>query len=309
MKYKWLPTIGKFDITNNNIKFYGAPSPYKNVQTGKEEIGNTFGQIISDQYFGAGKISCSFEFSKVDIKSSCEIIFYFDPLTGNYLSAGISGVVGMFSIKSFFNEKFEFYKQAGDRENIKEKKNYTIDLILKGSQVKLLVDNVEVLSYLIPFPLKQSQVGIFCFNQSDIYIKDFTINAEKPKAFMIMQFTEQYKELYEEVIKEVCSKHFDLNVIKADEIYGPGIILADIIRSISESKVIIAEISPINTNVFYEVGYAHALNKPTILIAEKGTKLPFDVSPFRVLFYQNTIAGKKKVQEGLLKHLDSILNQ
>lgn len=309
MKYKWIPILGKFDVNNRNIKFYGAPAPFINAKTNQEEIGNSVGQIICDQHFGAGKISCAFEFTEIDTRSSCEIIFYYDPTSGDYLSAGVSSIGAEFSIKSYINGKLEFCKQSGDKSNIRAKKTYNLELIFKGSQVRLYVDRIEVLSYLVPFPLKQTQVGIFCFNQSDIIISDFNVTAEKPKAFMIMQFSEQYNELYEGVIKDVCGKDFDLDVIKADEIYGPGVILADIIKHISESKVIIAEISPVNSNVFYEVGYAHALNKPTILIAEKGTQLPFDVSPFRVLFYQNTIAGKQTVQEGLRKHLDSILNQ
>ena len=74
------------------------------------------------------------------------------------------------------------------------------------------------------------------------------------------------------------------------------------------SRLIIAEISQSNPNVFYEVGYAHALNKPTILIAEKTTKLPFDVSPFRTLFYENTIAGKQKIEDGLKKHIEASLS-
>jgi len=54
------------------------------------------------------------------------------------------------------------------------------------------------------------------------------------------------------------------------------------------------------------LGYAYALNKPTILIAEKGTKLPFDLYPFRTLFYENSIAGKKKLEDGLRNHLKAI---
>ena len=122
MKYKWIPILGKFDITRESIKFFGAPSPYKNIQTGKDEVGDALGQIMCDQYFSEGKISVSFEFSKVDQRSSCEIIFYYNPITGDYLSAGISGTVGMFCIKSFINQKLGFYKQAGDQANIKAKK-------------------------------------------------------------------------------------------------------------------------------------------------------------------------------------------
>jgi nucleoside 2-deoxyribosyltransferase len=96
---------------------------------------------------------------------------------------------------------------------------------------------------------------------------------------------------------------------RADEVYGPGVIIADIVKQIVESKLIIAEITPANPNVYYEIGYAHALGKPTILIAEKATELPFDVSPFRVLFYENTIAGKKRIEDGLRRHLESILGR
>ena len=96
---------------------------------------------------------------------------------------------------------------------------------------------------------------------------------------------------------------------RGDESYGPGIILADIEQSIRESHVIVADITPRNANVYYEVGYAHALDKPTVLVAEKETELPFDVSPFRVLFYDNTIGGKSRVEEGLKKHLQAIAEE
>ena len=86
-------------------------------------------------------------------------------------------------------------------------------------------------------------------------------------------------------------------------------IVADIARQIVEADVVIADITPANPNVYYEVGYAHALSKPTILIAEKPTELPFDVSPFRTLFYENTIGGKAIVEAGLRKHLEAIRTQ
>jgi len=121
-----------------------------------------------------------------------------------------------------------------------------------------------------------------------------------------MQFSAPYNDVYSEVIKNVCDEE-GMEVLRIDEETGPGLIIADIVKAIIDAKVIIAEISPNNANVFYEVGYAHALKKPTILIAEKGTKLPFDVSPFRTLFYENTIAGKNKLEKGLKKHIYSSL--
>lgn len=69
----------------------------------------------------------------------------------------------------------------------------------------------------------------------------------------------------------------------------------------------IAEITSPNQNVFYELGYAHALNKPTILLARRGKELPFDIRSYRVIFYEDTIGGKPVVEENLRKHLKAIL--
>ena len=71
--------------------------------------------------------------------------------------------------------------------------------------------------------------------------------------------------------------------------------------------MIIADITTKNANVFFELGYAFARNKPVILLAKKtDVPLPFDVSSFRVLFYEDSIGGKPKVEEGLRNHLRAI---
>jgi nucleoside 2-deoxyribosyltransferase len=91
-----------------------------------------------------------------------------------------------------------------------------------------------------------------------------------------------------------------------DEMAGPGVILQDMQREIEQAGVVIAEITPPNPNVFYEVGYAHALGKPTILLAQRGIQLPFDIRSFRVVFYTDTIGGKAEVGRSLAKHLLAI---
>ena len=67
-----------------------------------------------------------------------------------------------------------------------------------------------------------------------------------------------------------------------------------------------SRITPANLNVLYELGYAHALKTPTILLAQRGGTLPFDISSFRVVFYDDTIAGKARIEQDLAKHLDAI---
>ena len=123
-----------------------------------------------------------------------------------------------------------------------------------------------------------------------------------------MQFSPQYDQLFEDVIKPVCG---DLGVeaYRASDIYRPGVIVQDIIQGLAESWVVIADITPANPNVFYELGYSHALNKPTVLLANRDEtdRLPFDLSGFRVIFYDNTIRGKTNVELDLRQHLSYIL--
>lgn len=136
-------------------------------------------------------------------------------------------------------------------------------------------------------------------------VGEYVFVAGRPRAFVVMQFAEPYDTFYKEVIQsQADAAGFD--VIRIDEKAGPGVIFQDIQREIEQAEVIIAEITPANPNVFYEVGYAHALHKPTILLVQRGAQLPFDIRSFRVVFYNDSIGGKVEVERDLRKHLDAI---
>ena len=301
MTSNWTSILGEYTLKKDELTFKGKIQEYDEGQKGA-----AIANLICDQYFGGGKITADILFKKINYPTACEIIIYFDPKTKNFVSVGLGGASSMYSIRSFAGN-WTNHSLTGEYSNLKPNKVYKLEVEFKGSTVTLKVDGITVLVTTLPFNLPISQTGLWCQSEHDITIKNFTVKKETPKAFVVMQFSSPYNELYEDVIKKVC-KDFDLNVIRADETYGPGIILADIIKQINESRLIIAEISQSNPNVFYEVGYSHALNKPTILIAEKTTKLPFDVSPFRTLFYENTIAGKQKIEDGLRKHISAALS-
>ena len=121
-----------------------------------------------------------------------------------------------------------------------------------------------------------------------------------------MKFDEPFDDLYREVIRPVC-ENSGFQVERADDVFRPGIVLQDIINSLLDSDLVIAEVTPPNPNVFYELGYAHALDKPTVLLARRGGELPFDISGYRVIFYDDSIGGKPQVESALDKHLANIM--
>ena len=75
--------------------------------------------------------------------------------------------------------------------------------------------------------------------------------------------------------------------IRADEILGTQPVIDKIIDKLKSSAVAFAEITEDNANVFLELGFALALNIPTVIVCDKGTRprLPFDVAHRTVIFY------------------------
>jgi hypothetical protein len=93
-----------------------------------------------------------------------------------------------------------------------------------------------------------------------------------------------------------------------DEIFGPGKIIDQIYRGISDAKVLVAELTTKNPNVFYELGLAHALKKPVVLVSATAEDNPFDIRHIRVIFYDTSdpFWGTKlidKVAENILSAL------
>lgn len=297
--YRWKSLLGHFEQRDDLITFKGEPITYQDIP------GPSIGNYICDQHFSGGTIRGRVRFETIGDASACEFILSYQPSIPGFVTAGVGGG-GMFSVRSFVG-KWNYHANVGDRANIEAGIDYELQVHVLGSRITVTVDGVDVIMTNLPFVLPQGQVGIWCSDVRPIYISNYSVESERPMAFVVMQFTKPYNELYSEVIRPICEE-FGITSVRADEAYGPGLIVADIARQIAEAKVIVAEITPSNPNVYYELGYAHALNKPTILIAEKGTALPFDVSPFRILFYENSIEGKRQIEEGLKKHLKAILS-
>ena len=301
---KWAPIMGRYDERKSTIIFKGGVVP-RTPETDQE--GSEVGLFICNKNFSEGTISVEVKIDQVTDNTAAEIVLYYDPENKWNLNVGLTAY-NQFSIRNYSNVRWTTHSTAGAADALIPKKKYHLGARLSGSTVAFYCDEVEVTRATLPFSLPQSQVGLFAVNKTDIEFSNFNVQPIEPKAFVVMQFSSPYDEVYSEVIKTVCQNE-NIDVNRIDEQSGPGMIIQDINNAFRDAKVVIADVSPNNANVFYEVGFAHALNKPTILLAEKGTKLPFDVSPFRVLFYENSIAGKRVFEDGLKNHLRAVLQQ
>jgi len=88
--------------------------------------------------------------------------------------------------------------------------------------------------------------------------------------------------LLEDIITPVFEEHFkDFEVTRADKISNPGQITTQVITSLLDAELVIADLTTLNPNAFYEIGIRHTIQKPIIHMHLEGQRIPFDIAPFR----------------------------
>jgi hypothetical protein len=134
--------------------------------------------------------------------------------------------------------------------------------------------------------------------------------AETDTCFMMMPFGAPLGGYYESVYRPAIEKA-GLRPVRADaEIFGAGKIMDQIWSGIRGAKVLVAELTTRNPNVFYELGLAHALEKPVVLVSSNEEDVPFDLHHIRVIYYDvnDPFWGQKlitKVAENILSAIEN----
>ncbi|MCX6649269.1 MAG: hypothetical protein NTV61_07770 [Candidatus Bathyarchaeota archaeon] len=114
----------------------------------------------------------------------------------------------------------------------------------------------------------------------------------KKKCFIIMPFSEttpKHTEVYweshfENFLKPIIQETGDIEVFKSDAIRGD--ILKKIILDLSNSDIVVADLTDSNPNVYWELGIRHSLKNGTITIKDIDyKKRVFDVSTIGTINY------------------------
>jgi hypothetical protein len=126
-------------------------------------------------------------------------------------------------------------------------------------------------------------------------------------AFVISPFGEPFDTYFAHILKPALEDS-GLYAVRGDSLYRPTTIVDDIWQGIRDAKLLIAELTGRNPNVFYELGLAHAISKPVILLSESIEDVPFDLRSIRVLLYdKNHPDWGNKLRAGLMKAIDEVL--
>ena len=125
------------------------------------------------------------------------------------------------------------------------------------------------------------------------------LKIERDLVFVLTPFHPTYKKQFE-VISLACSS-LGLRAMRGDEEFVSGDVFPHILGLIARARIVVANIDGRNPNVFYELGIAPALGKPSILIAPTPEDVPFDIRTKRLVLFQSLDELREKLKDELAR--------
>lgn len=121
---------------------------------------------------------------------------------------------------------------------------------------------------------------------------------------VMMPFGAGFQPVYDAIKTGV--ENAGMRCLRADDIWERDHIMDDVLSLIWRARVVVADLSGKNPNVFYETGIAHTLGRDVILVTQALDDVPFDLRPIRTLQYLNNGEGLQVLAGGLGRRLRTL---
>lgn len=131
----------------------------------------------------------------------------------------------------------------------------------------------------------------------------------KSDIFMLMPFSDNTLDLVYRDHICTLAESMGLSIKRADDFFDRQSIVGDIWSAINAARVIIADCTGKNPNVFYELGISHTLGKNTIIITHKPDDVPSDLKQLRYIEYVPSSEGLRTFKIKLEQAIRNLLEE
>jgi hypothetical protein len=117
-------------------------------------------------------------------------------------------------------------------------------------------------------------------------------------------------DVMENIIEPAVSK-WNLKAVRSDRDPKPGQITSSIIASLLQARLVVADLTGRNANVYYELAVAHAFGRPVAILVDHVEELSFDAGHERVVEIRDsgTVSARQanRARDELIKVLEVVM--
>lgn len=138
------------------------------------------------------------------------------------------------------------------------------------------------------------------------FLRQFGIDPQRAEVeakliFMLTPFNQRESGTFRAVQR--VAQRFGFRCVRGDEEFVPDEILPHVISLMVRARIVVANINGRNPNVYYELGIAHALGKPTILISRSLDSVPFDLRAKYVVLFEKADELEERLRDAITRLL------
>lgn len=122
------------------------------------------------------------------------------------------------------------------------------------------------------------------------------------RALMLMPLDKAHGQVRDIVSSTL--KEQSVEVVSVDRLVSPGALANTVTEAIQAADIIVADVSHRNPHVLYELGFSHALRKPTLLLlsTHAAGETPLELVGYQILTYDP--ANLSPLRQQIIRFLD-----
>ena len=118
----------------------------------------------------------------------------------------------------------------------------------------------------------------------------------------------KWREIFDTIFKPLVDiSGLGLRCERADDIHQSGSIMKQVLLQLHSARVVLADATTRNPNVFYELGVRHALGKRSILVGQSPKESPFDIQQYRMLVYRHPVDTSDEFHSNIREFLEDTI--